>query len=210
MADLDLANKHATLTADTEFLVLNPVLYTDAGTGSFFYDLFLKSTSEHVTAKWQLWNTAKGGGAGYEDITGAATAANSFIYKANVELDATSIGKIKIDYTSAAGTPTLEYWYALRGPGLPTSLQRQGSGTGAYSREFFLHADKDYTFTSRIASPGGSVYFTWKYYNGNEWIAYANGTDSSFVATPPTSGRVRFDVTTAGSEASSWSFKAKS
>lgn len=205
MADLDLANKHATLTADTEFLVLNPVLYTDAGTGSFFYDLYLKSTSEHVTAKWQLWNTAKGGGAGYEDITGAATAANSYIYKANVELDATSIGKIKIDYTSASGTPTLEYWYALRGPGLPTSLQRQGTGTGAYTREFFLHADRNYTFNA-VKSGAGN---TWKYYDGSgAWVAFANGTDTSFVATPPTSGRVQIVFT--GSGASAWSLMAHS
>jgi len=203
MADFDLVNKHSlALTADTEFLVLNPVLYTDTGTGSFFYDLYLKSTSEHVTAKWQLWNTAKGGGAGYEDITGAATAANSFVYKANVELDATSIGKLKIDYTSAAGTPPLEYWYALRGPGLPSSLERQGSGSGAYTREFFLDPTRNYTFTTNKAGAG----FTWKYYDGAAWVAYTNGTDSSFVATPPTSGRVQVVFTGGGD--SVWALKA--
>jgi len=208
MADLDLVNKHATITADTEFLVLNPVLYTDAGTGSFFYDLYLKSTSEHVTAKWQIWET-DAGPAAYVDITGAATAANSFIYKANVELDATSIGKLKIDYTSALGTPTLEYWYALRGPGLPTSLQRQGTGTAGYTREFFLHSDRQYSFNANIANDNGStIKFAWSYYDGAAWVAYADGGDALFIGQPPTSGRVKVVFTDSGSNASSWSLKA--
>jgi len=196
---ISLVNGHSlALTADTEFLVLNPVLYTDDGTGSFFYDLYLKSTSEHVTAKWQLWNTGAGPAA-YEDIAGAATAANSSIYKANVELSPTSIGKLKIDYTSASGTPTLEYWYALRGPGLPSSLERQGTTSGAFTREFFLHADRSYTFTATGTD------FTWNYYNGAAWVAYADGTDSSFIGVPPTSGRVQIVCT----GTTTWALKAQ-
>ena len=54
----------------------------------------------------------------------------------------------------------------------------------------------------------GSKYFTWKYYDGADWVAYSNGTDASFVATPPSSGRVQIVTTTSGSDTSVWSLTA--
>ena len=197
---LSLVSGSGVVSADTPILVLNPVLYTDTGTGDFHYDLYLKSTNANVTGKWQLWSAS---GGAYGDIAGSAVTANSETIKSNVTVDANSIGKLNVDYTSTSGTPTaLEYWYALRGPGLPSSLERQGSGSGAYTREFFLDPTRDYTFTTNKAGAG----FTWKYYDGAAWVAYTNGTDSSFVATPPTSGRVQVVFTGGGD--SVWSLKA--
>ncbi len=197
---LSLVSGNGIVSADTPILVLNPVLYTDTGTGDFHYDLYLKSTNANVTGKWQLWSAS---GGAYGDIAGSAVTANSETIKSNVTVDANSIGKLNIDYTSTSGTPTaLEYWYALRGPGLPSSLERQGSGSGAYTREFFLDPTRNYTFTTNKAGAG----FTWKYYDGAAWVAYTNGTDSSFVATPPTSGRVQVVFTGGGD--SVWALKA--
>ena len=197
---LSLVSGNGVVSADTPILVLNPVLYTDTGTGDFHYDLYLKSTNANVTGKWQLWSAS---GGAYGDIAGSAVTANSETIKSNVTVDANSIGKLNIDYTSTSGTPTaLEYWYALRGPGLPSSLERQGSGSGAYTREFFLDPTRNYTFTTNKAGAG----FTWKYYDGAAWVAYTNGTDSSFVATPPTSGRVQVVFTGGGD--SVWALKA--
>ncbi len=197
---LSLVSGNGIVSADTPILVLNPVLYTDTGTGDFHYDLYLKSTNANVTGKWQLWSAS---GGAYGDIAGSAVTANSETIKSNVTVDANSIGKLNVDYTSTSGTPTaLEYWYALRGPGLPSSLERQGSGSGAYTREFFLDPTRDYTFTTNKAGAG----FTWKYYDGAAWVAYTNGTDSSFVATPPTSGRVQVVFTGGGD--SVWALKA--
>jgi len=197
---LSLVSGNGVVSADTPILVLNPVLYTDTGTGDFHYDLYLKSTNANVTGKWQLWSAS---GSAYGDIAGSAVTANSETIKSNVTVDANSIGKLNVDYTSTSGTPTaLEYWYALRGPGLPSSLERQGSGSGAYTREFFLDPARNYTFTTNKAGAG----FTWKYYDGAAWVAYTNGTDSSFVATPPTSGRVQVVFTGGGD--SVWALKA--
>ena len=215
---ISLVNGGDTVAAHTEITVLNPVLYTDAGTGSFFYDLYLKSNNAVVDGKWQ-----RGNGAAYADISytlpGSPDTYNTAVdgetatenYSPSIEVTPTSLGKLRVHYASSSGTPdALEYWYALRGPGLPTSLNRQGSGTGVYTREFFLDPDRNYTFTANIANASGSIYFTWKYYDGSAWVAYANGTDSSFVATPPTSGRVQFITTTSGSDASVWSLMAHS
>ena len=197
---LSLVSGNGVVSADTPILVLNPVLYTDTGTGDFHYDLYLKSTNANVTGKWQLWSAS---GSAYGDIAGSAVTANSETIKSNVTVDANSIGKLNVDYTSTSGTPTAhEYWYALRGPGLPSSLERQGSGSGAYTREFFLDPARNYTFTTNKAGAG----FTWKYYDGAAWVAYTNGTDSSFVATPPTSGRVQVVFTGGGD--SVWALKA--
>ena len=197
---LSLVSGNGVLDADLEILVLNPVLYTDTGTGNFHYDLYLKSTDANVTGKWQIWWSDY---SSYGDIAGSAVAGNSYTIKSNVTVNANSIGKLKVDYTSTSGTPTArEYWYALRGPGLPSSLERQGSGSGAYTREFFLDPTRDYTFTTNKAGAG----FVWKYYDGAAWVDYANGTDASFVATPPTSGRVQVVFT--GSGDSVWALKA--
>ena len=199
------------LDADREIVVLNPVLYKPTGTGSFFYDLSLESTNAAVSGVWQVWD-----GSAYQNVTGTECAANASVWKPNVEVNAASIGKIKVDYSSTSGTPAaLNYSYTLtqggdstknyagHAMGVPTTLRSQGSGTGAYTREFFLHQDRDYTFNA-VKSGAGN---TWKYYDGSgSWVAFANGTDTSFVGTPPVSGRVQIVFT--GSGASSWSLMA--
>ena len=222
----ELNRGHGTgLAVNRPILVLNPVLYKPTGTGSFFYDLYLKSTNAAVTGSWQLWNP---GTTSYDTISGTTVAAESSIWKANVEVTAASIGKLNVLYASSAGTPAaLDWSYALtRGGGtithpqggnttsaghamgLPISLTSAVTSTGAYTREFFLSADRDYTFTANMDNASGSKYFTWKYYDGADWVAYSNGTDASFVATPPSSGRVQIVTTTSGSDTSVWSLTA--
>ena len=192
--------------------------------GNFYYDLYLKSNNVVVDGKRQIWTTGAGPAA-YQDISytlpGSPTVYNTEVdgsatvtdnYSASIAVSPTSIGKLNIDYTSSSGTPAdLEYWYALRGPGLPSSLQRQGSKSdgGAYTREFFLHSDRQYSFNANIANNnGGAIKFAWSYYDGAAWVAFPDGEDALFIGRPPTSGRVKVVFADSGSNASSWSLKA--
>ena len=194
--------------------LLNPTVHTSDGTGKFYYDLYMKSTHADVSGKWMQSN----GSGGYVDITGThggtayteiAAPALGSVYKTGVEINTTNDGLIKADHTGTGAY--LDYWYALRGPGLPSSLQGQGSESsgGAYTREFFLRPNHQYTFTANIASNNGStIKFTWSYYDGAAWVAFPDGEDATFIGRPPTSGRVKVVFADSGSNASSWSFKA--
>ena len=217
---ISLVNGGDTVAAHDEVLVLNPVIYKDTGLGNFYYDLYLKSNNAVVDGKWQMWN-----GSAYADITytlpgspdtyntavdGSATITDN--YSPSIAVTPTSLGKLRVHYTSSSGTPdALEYWYALRGPGLPSSLQRQGSKSagGAYTREFFLRPDHQYSFTANIENNNGStIKFTWSYYDGAAWVAFPDGEDATFIGRPPTSGRVKVVFADSGSNASSWSLRA--
>ena len=209
MADLELVNGSSIKQDYDEIIqLLDPTIYTDDGTGKFYYDLYMKSTDAGCTGRW----TQSNGSGGYVSITGThggtayteiSVAGLGSIYKTGVEINTTNDGLVKADHLG--GGAFLDYWWVIRGPGLPTSLQRQGSGTTAYTREFFLHADRQYVFTAQIAS-GGT--FTWSYWDGMSWVAFPDGTDSTFIGQPPTSGRVRIVTTVSSAEASVWSLKA--
>ena len=210
---ISLVNGSAINQDDDEIIqLLNPTVHTDDGTGKFYYDLYMKSTNAAVSGKWMQSDGSGGyvnitgthGGAAYTEI--AASALGS-VYKTGVEINTTNDGLIKADHTGTGAY--LDYWYAIRGPGLPTSLQRQGTGTAGYTREFFLYPDRQYAFNANIANDNGStIKFVWSYYDGAAWVAYIDGGEALFIGQPPTSGRVKVVFTSSGSDASSWSLKA--
>ncbi len=189
---------------DETIQLLNPTLYTDSGTGKFYYDLYMKSTNGAVTGEWKQWDgtssyvsiTGTHGGVAYSSISAAA---NGSVYKTRIESNITNDGKFKVDHTGTGAY--LDYWWVLNSPGVPRRLQAQGEGVGAHTKQFFLYPDRNYTFTTDSAQADG---FTWKYWDGVNWVAFANGTDSSFVATPPANGHVQLVCTASGSEASIW------
>lgn len=165
------------VTATTVFQLLDPASLH--GAQAFFYDFFLKGEDGAADGIWQIWD-----GAAYQDVSGATGVAGEgdTEWMRRVEIDQDSTGLARIERTAG----TLSYWYALSsGNGRPTYREANGSVTATV--EFILETCRSYQFTAN-----GD--FVWNYWDGAAWVAFADGTESGFVATPPPGGRVQLVV----------------
>ena len=152
--------------------------------GTFFADFWIKGIDANGAAQWQVHN-----GTSYANIGSGVSGLNDTEFISDQALDnhVNANGQVRLNST---GTGEVDYFVALRLPGLPTYLSGNGSVGLGLVREIYMREGFDYSFRAEGT-------FTWEYYDGAAWQAFTNGTDSAMVATIPPGGRVRLNATAA-------------